>query len=242
MDRRDFFKSCIAAPLLAKLSLSSEKTRATTELYLITDSPQRFLPSILGELHERNFISGTTFTFVSPHPEEKEIKRALALNGYRQTSLISPAALSLSFTPLRKKTAPSFALTKDGRVWDIRTRNLYSIWKQMSSSPVSSSLTTAFIESNSKQSLPGSRASIFIDGKKADRLSLSRNTIKTYRTHKGKITVVIENGQARVSESSCNNKICLSQPPASLSGERIVCAPNHFLLEIQGSLIDTVIG
>ncbi len=242
MDRRDFFKSCIAVPLLAKLSPSSEKTRATTELYLIADSPQHFLPSILGELHELDLISGRTFTFVSPHPEEKEIKRALALNGYRQTSRISPAALSLSFTPLLKKTAPSFALTKEGRVWDIRTRNLYSIWNQMNSSPVSSCLTTASIESNSKQALPGSNASIFIDGKKAARLSLSKNTIKTYRAHKGKINVVIENGQARVSESSCNNKICLSLPPVSLSGDRIVCAPNHFLLEIQSSLIDTVIG
>lgn len=242
MDRRDFFKTCIAVPLLAKLSLSSEKTSTATELYLITDSPQHFLPSILGELHELGFIPGRTFTFVSPHPEEEEMKILLALNGYKQTSRISPAALSLSFTPLRQKTAPSFVLTREGRILDIRTRNLYSIWKQMNSSQVSSCLTTASIENNSKQALPGSRASIFINGNKADRLSLSKNNIKTYRTHKGKITVVIENGQARVSESSCNHKICLSLPPASLSGDRIVCAPNHFLLEIQSSLIDTVIG
>ncbi len=32
-------------------------------------------------------------------------------------------------------------------------------------------------------------------------------------------------------------------PPVFLAGERIICAPNHFLLEIHGShSIDTVIG
>jgi len=242
MDRRNFFKTCIAVPLLTKLALSSETTRGTTELYLITDNPQQFLPSILRELNAVGLISGSTFTFLNPHPEEKEIKIALALNGYQQTSRVSRAELSLSFTPLRQKTAPSFVLTKEGRVWDIRTSNLYALWKQMNSLHVSSCLTTASIESNNRQALPGRTALIFINGKKTDRLSLSKNNLKTYRNQKGKITVVIENGQARVSESSCDHKICLSLPPASLSGDRIICAPNHFLLEIQGSFIDTVIG
>ena len=243
MDRRDFFKTCIAVPLLTKLALSSETTRGTAELYLITDNPQLFLPSILRELNAFGLISSNTFTFLNTHPEEKEIKSALALNGYQQTSRASRAALSLSFTPLRQKTAPSFALTREGRIWDIRTSNLYALWKQMNIRHVSSCLTTASIESNGKQALPGGQASIFINGKRADRLSLSRNNLKTYRTQKGKITVVIENGQAWVSESSCDHKICISLPPASLSGDRIICAPSHFLLEIHGSrFIDTIIG
>ncbi|MDH5466092.1 MAG: NusG domain II-containing protein [Candidatus Aminicenantes bacterium] len=243
MDRRDFFKTCIVVPLLTKFALSSETTNRTTGLYLIADSPRQFLPSILRELNALGLISGNTFTFLNPHPEEKEIKSALALNGYQQTSRVSGAALSLSFTPLRQKTASSFTLTKEGRVWDIRTRNLYALWKKMNSSHVSSCLTTASIESNAKRALPGSTASIFINGKKADSLSLSKNNLKTYRNQKGKITVVIENGQAWVSESSCDHKICLSLPRASLSGDRIICAPNRFLLEIKGSsFVDTIIG
>jgi len=243
MDRRNFFKTCIAVPLLTNLALSFETKRGTTDLYLITDNPQQFLPSILRELNAVGLISGSTFTFLNPHPEEKEIKSALVLSAYQHISKVSRAALSLSFTSLRQKTAPSFALTKEGRVWDIRTRNLYALWKQMNNLHVSSCLTTASIESNNRQALPGNTASIFINGKKADRLPLSKNKLKTYRTQKGKITVVVENGQARVSESSCEHKICLSLPPASLSGDRIICAPNHFLLEIQGfRFADTVIG
>jgi len=243
MDRRDFFKTCIAIPLLTRLALSSETKRGTTELYLITDSPQQFLPFILHELNAFGLISSNTFTFLNAHPEEKEIKSALALNGFQQTSRVSRAALSLSFTSLRQKTAPSFALTREGRIWDIRTRNLYSLWKQMNSRHASSCLTTASIESNRSKALPGGQASIFINGKRADMLSLSKNNLKTYRTQRGKITLVIENGQAWVSESPCDHKICLSLPPASLSGDRIICAPSHFLLEIQGShFIDTVIG
>ncbi|MGD8534841.1 MAG: NusG domain II-containing protein, partial [Candidatus Aminicenantes bacterium] len=44
-------------------------------------------------------------------------------------------------------------------------------------------------------------------------------------------------------EASCHQKICLSHPPVSQAGERVICAPNNFLLEIQGTgLVDTVIG
>lgn len=243
MNRRDFFKTCIAVPLLTKLALPSDPTGGTTELYLIADSPPQYLPFLFGELKSYGLIPGSTFTFLNAHPQEKNIKNALALNGYRQTPRASRAALSLSFASLLQKTAPSFTLTKEGKVLDIRTRQLYSLWKKMSGLRVSSCLTTVAIHSSREPALPGKKVSIFIDGKKADLLSLSENKHKTYRTPKGKIGVVIENGQAWVSESSCEHKICLSLPPAAHSGDRIVCAPSQFLLEIQRSrLIDTVIG
>lgn len=243
MDRRYFFKTCIAVPLFTKLTLPLQTARKATELYLIADSPQRFLPSILDELSCFGLISGRTFAFLNHHPEEKEIKTTLAINGYHHTSRASQSALSLSFTSLSQKTAPSFAMIREGRVLDIRTRNLYSLWKQMNNLHASSCLTTASVKSNNDQPLPGSKASIFINGRKTDSISLSQNIFKEYTTQKGRITVVIENGQARVSESSCDHKICLSLPPASLAGDRIICAPNHFLLEIQGSpFVDTIIG
>jgi hypothetical protein len=55
--------------------------------------------------------------------------------------------------------------------------------------------------------------------------------------------VRVESGSARVVESPCLHQICRNTPPISLSGERVICAPHHFLLEIQGpSGLDTVIG
>ena len=243
MDRRNFFKACIAVPLLTKLALPSGTARGTTELYLITDSPEQYLPSLLGELNSYDMIPGSTFNFLNTHPQEKKIKNALFLNGFQQAPRASRAVLSLSFASLRQKAAPSFALTKKGKVLDIRTRQLYDLWKKMNGFHVSSCLTTLTIHSNREFPLPGRKVSIFIDGKKAALLSLSENQHKTYRTPKGKIAVVIENGQAWVSESSCEHKICLSLPPASHSGDRIVCAPSRFLLEIQRSrFVDTVIG
>ncbi len=243
MDRRDFFKTCFAVPLLTKLALPSNPTGGTTELYLIADSPQQYLPFLFGELHSYGLIPGSRFTFLNSHPHENNIKNALALNGYQQAPRASRATLSLSFTSLSQKTAPSFTLAKKGRVIDIRTRHLYDLWKKMNGLHVSSCLTTVTIHSNREPALPGREVSIFIDGKKADLLSLSENSLKTYRTQKGKISVVIEKGQAWVSESSCEHKICLSLPPAAHSGDRIVCAPGQFLLEIQRSrIIDTVIG
>ena len=243
MDRRDFFKTCFSVPLLTKLALPSDPTRGTTELYLITDSPQQYLPFLFGELNSYGLLRGSTFTFLNAHPQEDNIKNVLALNGYQRTPRASRAALSLSFSSLRQKTAPSFTLTKEGRVLDIRTRHLYDLWKKMNGLLVSSCLTTVTIQSNLDSALPGRKVSIFINGKRADHLSLSENRLKTYRTRKGKIAVVIENGQAWVSESSCEHQICLSLPPASHSGDRIVCAPNQFLLEIQRSrFVDTVIG
>ena len=46
-----------------------------------------------------------------------------------------------------------------------------------------------------------------------------------------------------VDQSCCRNKICVATAPVALAGERIICAPNHFLLEIEGTpFVDTVIG
>jgi hypothetical protein len=47
----------------------------------------------------------------------------------------------------------------------------------------------------------------------------------------------------RVVESPCRHQICRCTPPILVPGERIICAPNHLFLEIQGAPgLDTVIG
>ena len=89
----------------------------------------------------------------------------------------------------------------------------------------------------------GESVRIFRDGRKISEASLADKGIKSFRVKQGEIAVKIKNGSARIISSPCRHKICCLTPPVSLSGERIICAPNHFLLEIQGGgHVDTVIG
>ena len=50
----------------------------------------------------------------------------------------------------------------------------------------------------------------------------------------GLCTVVIENGAARVSESTCSNLLCVNHRPISRSGESIVCLPNGVTVRVSG--------
>ena len=156
----------------------------------------------------------------------------------------SRADFNLSFSFLRKKVLPSFTFIKDGRIWDIRSRELLFLWKEMNKNGTpSSSLTTATFKKRQSNFLPGSFADILIGGRRAERISLKKNFSKLFRTQKGNIAVMVKGGKAWVSDSSCRHKICVYSSPVSISGERIICAPNHFLLEIKGPhSIDTSIG
>jgi hypothetical protein len=104
------------------------------------------------------------------------------------------------------------------------------------------SLTVAAITRSEAGSNTGSHVTVYMNGQKKDTFSLAGNQTKSYAARLGHIKVQITKGNARVLSSSCRHKICLYSPPVSLSGERIICAPNHFLLQVQGSTVDTVIG
>lgn len=45
-------------------------------------------------------------------------------------------------------------------------------------------------------------------------------------------TVVIENGEVRVSSADCKNQICVNTPKISDSGEQIICLPNQVIIEV----------
>lgn len=244
MDRRDFFKTLIITPLLTPHLLASESSKGAFQLYVISDTPQLYLPSLLRGLNEYAFLPGRTYTFLDSHPEGNKLNEALSLAGWKRLPQTSRADFTIFFSALRQKASPSFTLTKSGKVWDIRSRNLYSLWKEMHNPNASSScLTTVSFREKKEQVQAGSFASITIDGQKVAKLPLKKSTIKSFRSEKGLVSVTVENGQAWVSESSCPQKICRSLAPVSQSGERIICAPNCFLLEIQGSgSVDTVIG
>ena len=244
MERRDFFKKLIITPFLTPLFLSVKKRKKDCEFQLIADDIELFLPLILKELHDYVPNRGHNFAFLNSHPQAAGLKQSLTKKGLIYVQKATQADLTLSFSHLRQKTLPSFTLIKEGRIWDIRSRRLYSLWRKMNKSQRPSSLLTiASFKSRQSQPITVEYVSVYQDGRKVERISLGENITKSYRAREGKITLEVKNGKVWVSESSCRHKICLHSRPVSLAGQRIICAPNHFLLEIKGSpYIDTSIG
>jgi hypothetical protein len=244
MDRRNFFKTIIGTPLFFPFLLASKAAGNDIDLYIISDDPQLFTPLILNELENFSLPSSGNFTFLDSHPHEKEFKRVLFHRGWRYVQEPSHADLTLSFSQLRRKAFPSFTLVRDGRIWDIRTWKLNSLWKEMNQNHKPSSwFTTASFRRRQSGLFSGEFVSIYKDGHKIEKISLKENITESFRTKGGKITIKVKDAKAWVLDSSCRHKICIYSPPVSLAGERIICAPNHFLLEIQSAhSVDTAIG
>ncbi len=244
MERRDFFKTVLATPFLAQLLLASRTTKSGFDLYLISDEPVIFLPPLFDNLQEQISRYGKNFTFLNSYPEENDLRQTLLQKGWNHVQKSSRADLTLSFNHLHDKVFPSFTLVKEGKIWDIRPHKLYSLWKGMNENGMPSSFLTVASFKNRKFVLSsGEFVVVYKDGHKIERISLKKNLSKSYEALLGKINIYLEDGKAWVSESSCSHKVCVASPPVSLAGERIICAPNHFLLEIQGPhSVDTVIG
>ncbi|MGD8534347.1 MAG: NusG domain II-containing protein [Candidatus Aminicenantes bacterium] len=234
----------LAAPVLTPLFLSSKKTTDDLELLLITEEPQVFLPFLLQQIQDYSSSEGHTFTLLNPHPKESGLTKALTEKGWRLVQDPASAHLILSFSHLQNKALASFTLVRKGRIWDIRSRKVHSLWQEMNKNHApSSSLTIASLKKQASNQLAGEFVSMYRDGQKIETLSLEGIEEKSFKTRGGRITVQIAGGKVWVPESSCRHKICLFSPPVSLAGERIICAPNHFFLEIERSTsIDTIIG
>jgi len=243
MNRRHFIQTLVTVPFLSQAILGSKKTSSSTELHLISDSPHQILPSILEELKNHSLNDGTKFCFLNSSPYKKQIIQELQKKGWSFSPTQDKADLSLSFRVLGHKIQPSFTLARNGEVWDVRSNKLLAIWKTINKiNNLSSTLTIASFRGSTHQFM-GKSISIFNQGKKTDSLSLDKNSIKSYRARQGRITVTVNNRRAWVTDSSCRHKICCLTPPISFAGERIICAPNRFLVEIdRTSLIDTSIG
>lgn len=244
MDRRHFFRTLLMTPFIGSLMASIRLSKRQSQLYMITDSPQDFLWVILQELEKHHLIEERSFSFSGSSACEKAIHKSLLQKGWIYYPDPIKASFILSSRLLLHRINPSFTFIKDGNILDIRSRNLSSLWKGMQEDGHRSSLITIACFNTKRQSFPsGHWASVFVDGRQVDRLPLKKKTFKTYLTKQGSVAVEVEGGQAKVSESSCSQKICCLSAPASLCGERIICAPNHFLLEIErSSYVDTSIG
>ncbi len=232
------------SPVLSSLFIGLKSIRTGGELFLINDTPHRFLPALLNELEKYALTKGRKFTFLNFSPQVQPLQTALVHQGWKQISSPAAAILHVSFHRLQQKVAPSFTLVKAGHVLDIRSKALSSLWARMNTSGQPSSLLTIIFFNNQKTLVPpGKKVTIYSDGRVVDKVSLNKNLVKTYTNPKGLVTVRIEKGKAWIQGASCPHKICCFSPPISTAGERIICAPSRFLLDIGGpSFVDTAIG
>jgi len=63
-------------------------------------------------------------------------------------------------------------------------------------------------------------------------LPLSVDHTETFRDASGYNTLVISDGQAKISESDCSEQICVNTHSVSTPGETIVCLPHKLIVEI----------
>jgi len=243
MNRRRFIQTLITVPILSQSILGSKKTANPTELHLISDQPYAILPHILEELKKHSISQGNKFCLLDSSPYENQLTKELRKKGWALTPIQSEADLCLSFRTLQHKIQSSFTLERNGKIWDIRSKNLWTLWKKINKkNNLSSTLTIASFK-GSTQRYMGNFASVFSQGKKIDSFPLNKINTKIYKAKQGPIFVSINKGKVWVTESSCRHKICCLIPPVAFAGERIICAPNSFLIEIdRTSLIDTSIG
>lgn len=242
MDRRNFFKSFLAAPFLTPFLFSSQRNQGENQLYVISEHPHQTSSFLLKELQKRGLMQRPRFQFLNFHPHEDNLRRELQRLGWT-FSQNSPVSVVISHHLLEQKTTPSFTFIKGGHIQDIRNHALFSLWKDMSNQAPSSSLTVFTFKKRNSLKTPGETALVYREGSLIDDFSLSRNETRAYPALKGKMALTIKNRQVRILKASCAQKICLHSHPISLAGERIVCAPNHFLIEIRGNpSVDTSIG
>ena len=79
---------------------------------------------------------------------------------------------------------------------------------------------------------PDAVAVVTVDGTEIARYPLSQ--IGTFVLNEGSNTLVIENGEAWVSEANCPDKLCMGFGKISKNGEIIVCLPNRLIVVIEG--------
>ena len=244
MDRRKFIQTIMATPFVASHFVSSSKGQNPSKIFLISDQPHIILPSLLFELQREGLFHARSFgPGAFHHPQKEKIIHALSSQWFYDKTRLHPD-MKISFNLLRNASPSSFVVIRRGKIWDVRTRKLYSLWEEMARQHSASSLLTILSFERINDILAHQPfARIFLEGIETDRLPLNMNTGRTYPCRKGEVSVSVYGGKACVKDSSCRQKICLLSPPVSAQGDRIICAPNHFLLEIRGSRsIDTVIG
>ena len=79
----------------------------------------------------------------------------------------------------------------------------------------------------------GAMAVVTVDGKEIGRYPLRKSG--TFPLNGGTNILVVENGEAWVSEADCPDKVCMGMGKISRNGEFIACLPNRLLVVVEGA-------
>lgn len=82
----------------------------------------------------------------------------------------------------------------------------------------------------------GASVVVEVNGEQVAEYSLSLNG--TYTLNGGTNTLTIENGTARMSDSSCPDHICENKGKIKYVGQTIVCLPNKLTVTVKGDSSD----
>lgn len=78
----------------------------------------------------------------------------------------------------------------------------------------------------------GKYAAVIVDGTETARYLLNRDFETDISTEYGNNHLSISNGAAQITESDCNNGICVASNSINKSGETIVCLPHKLIIKI----------
>lgn len=78
----------------------------------------------------------------------------------------------------------------------------------------------------------GAEAVVTLNGEEIGRYPLNKSG--TFLLNGGSNILVVENGEAWVSEANCPDKICMAMGKISRSGDFIACLPNRLLIVVEG--------
>ena len=79
----------------------------------------------------------------------------------------------------------------------------------------------------------GAQAVVTVDGQEIGRYPLKKSG--TFPLNGGTNILVVDNGEAWVSEADCPDKVCMGMGKISRNGEFIACLPNRVLIVIEGA-------
>ncbi len=78
----------------------------------------------------------------------------------------------------------------------------------------------------------GAVAVVTVDGAEVGRYPLNKSG--TFPLNNGSNILVVENGEAWVSEANCPDKVCMGMGRISRNGEFIACLPNRLIVVVEG--------
>ena len=78
----------------------------------------------------------------------------------------------------------------------------------------------------------GGQAVVRVDGRVTERHPLTENGV--YSLNGGSNILVIENGEAFLSEADCPDHLCVKQGRIRYNGQTITCLPNRLTVTVEG--------